>query len=139
VIAEAAARFPDPIRFLSKFGIVFIDDCCAFKIALLAKSLSSSKSRLLSALQREQWDPCPDLLLSIIARLKQLNLDVRTWSARKYPPGSRIRALIRANRNLVAGEPPHDEQASQRVGGTHDVAELTLHLDIFSWTGGDDG
>jgi hypothetical protein len=135
VIAESALNFSDPIPFLLKFGIVFFGDCCALKLTVLAKAISSSRSRLWSALQREQWQGLAELTTRVGERITRLGFDARAWSVREYPTGSRIEIIVRENPKLTVKPPPG---AGAKLGDMHDAAELTLHVDIFSWTGFDE-
>jgi hypothetical protein len=134
VIAKSANGSGDPAAFLLGFGLVFFGDCCVLNVALLARAISSSKSRVSAALQREGWALRRDLLAAVAPRLRQLNLDPRCWSPRDYPPGSRLRPAAAADPPPPEAESPARDDAQRDL---HD-AELTLHVDIFSWTGFDD-
>jgi hypothetical protein len=59
-----------------------------------------------------------------------MQLDPRNWSFREYPPNSTIARLVGDNPVLLALNPPPQPKPPD----VHDATELTLHVDIFSWT-----
>jgi hypothetical protein len=134
-IAKGALAADDPVEFLKEFGMVMFQECCALNLCVLAQGISSSRSRLLSALRREKWNLHPVDGVAIRGRLREMSLDdVKKWSFREYPPGSGFIDLLATYPCLSPPPPPYVVIQQERFPEVRDVAELTLQKDIFSWT-----
>jgi hypothetical protein len=127
-ILNTAVSAEDPVKFLCDFGVMIFHNCCAFNLSVLTKNISSSRSRIVSALRREGWRACGKDIHQVKPRMKYVNAnELKYWSIREYPADSGLAAFVRDHPHLWAAE-------DIVYTAMRDVVELTLQKDIFSWT-----
>lgn len=119
LVAKAALRFENPVKFGTSCGVIFSLDCLALELSILTKLIGCSRSTVGKSLRKEDWVALSPMPQGIKHRIKQIvgDAEVKRWSVRSYPPNSHLASFVAENDRLCGN-----------------TVELTLQKDIYSWT-----
>ena len=136
-VVKYSMKSTDSFKFLIQCGLIFFDKCIGVNTLALSKIISSSKSRIASAFRREHWESGFNDEMAYRQLLRDVvkGNEIKFWSLRKYPDSATILKVIRSCNNIVYKRPQLTFQSPEKkIDESREAFELTLQMDIFSWT-----